>query len=473
MNLIQASNDRKLFKPFFRDPETWSAWRTFLKALFGLKLTVDEQGTYAKCTDRLKAPPDGFREAWLVCGRRGGKSFNLALIAVYLAAFKDWRPYLTAGERAHIVIVAADRKQAKVIFGYIRALLTETKMLAELVSRETSEEIELTNAVTIEVATCSFRTIRGRTIVAALLDEVAFWQSENSANPDFEVLAAIRPAMATVPGAMLLCASSPYARRGALWDAHQRHYGQDEAPVLVWRAPTLVMNPTVPQAFIDAEFEKDPASAAAEYNAEFRTDVERLLTHEAVTACVNSGVFEQPPERRHNYFGFIDASGGSGDSFAMAIAHKEGKTTILDLVRDRPPPFSPEAVIEEYSRIFKNYRITSIKGDKYAGQFPVELFRKNGINLEPAERTKSELYGDLVAVINSGAVDLLDNNKLTSQLVGLERRTRTGGRDLIDHPPGGHDDVANAAAGAIVLVDSAGGDPRFWRDLHYRPLGTA
>jgi phage terminase large subunit-like protein len=84
-----------------------------------------------------------------------------------------------------------------------------------MIESETQEGVSLTNNVTIEVATASFRSVRGFTLVAALLDELAFWQSEDSANPDTEVLAAIRPGMATIPNAMLLAASSPYARRGA------------------------------------------------------------------------------------------------------------------------------------------------------------------------------------------------------------------------------------------------------------------
>ena len=85
--------------------------------------------------------------------------------------------------------------------------------------------------------TASFRSTRGYAIIAGLLDELAFWPGDDSAEPDYEVLSALRPGMATIPGSMLLCASSPYARRGALFDAWRRHYGKDGNSVLVWRAP--------------------------------------------------------------------------------------------------------------------------------------------------------------------------------------------------------------------------------------------
>jgi hypothetical protein len=140
-------------------------------------------------------------------------------------------------------------------------------MLARMIERETSESFDLGNAVSIEVATASYRTTRGYTIAAALCDEIAFWPSEDAADPDYQVLDALRPGMATIPGGMLLAASSPYARRGALWDAHRKHFGKDGDPVLVWRAPTRIMNPTVLQSIIDQAMERDPASAAAEWMA--------------------------------------------------------------------------------------------------------------------------------------------------------------------------------------------------------------
>ena len=224
------------------------------------------------------------------------------MIAVYLACFGDYRRYLAPGERGTVIIVATNRSQARVIVRFIRALLSNVPMLKRMVERETSEAFDLTNSITIEVGTTSFKTVRGYTLVAALCDELAFWPTDDAAEPDYEVLAAIRPGMATIPGAMLLCASSPYARRGALWDAHRRHYGKDGDPVLVWQADTRLMNPTVPQSVIDEAMERDPASAAAEYGAQFRSDIESFVAREAVEACVDAGVHERAAHERYAVF---------------------------------------------------------------------------------------------------------------------------------------------------------------------------
>jgi phage terminase large subunit-like protein len=151
---------------------------------------------------------------------------------------------LAPGERGTLMVIAADRRQARVVFRYVEGLLDEVPMLAALVQSRTREAIHLTNRVTIEVHTASFRAVRGYTLIGAICDEVAYWRAEESANPDVEIINALRPGMATVPGALLLCIGSPYARRGALWEAYRTHYGRDGDPVLVWQADTRSMNTT-------------------------------------------------------------------------------------------------------------------------------------------------------------------------------------------------------------------------------------
>jgi hypothetical protein len=148
---------------------------------------------------------------------------------------------------------------------------------------------------------------------------------------------------------MLLCASSPYARRGALWDAYHRHYGKDGDPVVVWLAPTRTMNPTVPQSIIDDAMEADPASAAAEYLAQFRSDVESYIAREIVDAAVVPGRYELPPVSGTYYSAFCDPSGGSSDSMTMAIVHRDGQRAVLDALRERRPPFAPDSVVQEFA----------------------------------------------------------------------------------------------------------------------------
>jgi hypothetical protein len=267
MDIIRALHDSNVFARYFKG-ESWTCWFVFLAALFGLPLSPDQLLLFQKYTGRMTAPTSPLREAWLVVGRRGGKSFVLAVIAVFLACFRDWRPFLGPGEVGTIMLIAKDRAQARSIKRFISGLLRETPMLAPLIEDETAESIRLRNRIVIEIHTASYRSTRGYTIIAALLDEIAIWESdETAAEPDVEVINAIKPGMLTVPGSVLLCASSPHARRGALWEAFRKHYSQDGDPVLVWQAATRVMNATVPQADIDAHMAEDPARARAEWRA--------------------------------------------------------------------------------------------------------------------------------------------------------------------------------------------------------------
>jgi hypothetical protein len=462
-SIIDVTNDPALFGSWFKDRASWAAWFTFLRALFGLEL--DEAGLelFRQCTGRNEPSPSGYLEVSLIIGRRGGKSLILALIAAYLACFYNWAPYLTGGERATIMVIAADRRQAGVIFKYLKAFLS-IPPLAGMIARETADTIDLSNSVTIEIQTASFRTIRGRTVVAALADELAYWmQDDGSANPDTEIVAALKPAMATIPGAMLLKASSPYARRGVLWNDYRRHHGKDESTTLVWQAATRVMNPSVPQSFIDAAYEDDPQNAAAEYGAEFRSDIEAFISREAIDAVTIVGRHELPPMHFvDSYVAFVDPSGGSSDSMTLAIAHREGRA-ILDAVREVKPPFSPESVVMEFAMLLKMYGIKTVVGDRYAGEWPRERFSVHGITYECSEKPKSDLYRDLLPLINSGQVELLDHPKLAAQLCSLERRTARGGRDTIDHPPGAgassHDDVANCCAGVLVMCTAESKQP--------------
>jgi hypothetical protein len=455
MTLIDAMDDPNLFAPWFKNPKKWESWRAFIKSLFAIPLSAHEQSIFRDCTQRANTSSKPVRECWLAVGRRGGKSFVLALIAVFLACFSNYAQYLAPGERGTVMIIAADKKQARVIFRYVRGLLHNVPMLKTLIQRETAEAFDLSNFVTIEISTASFKRTRGYTLVAALCDEIAFWQvDEESAEPDRAVLDALRPGMATIPNSMLLCASSPYGKRGAMWDTYSRHYGKD-SDVLVWQAATRTMNPTVPQAFIDRAIEDDPASAASEYMAQFRNDLEAFVSRDVVQTAIIPSRYEIAPSAGTFYVGFADASGGSGgDSFTAGVVHIDRVTrrVVVDALREKLPPFSPENAITDLAAFFKSYRVSRITMDRWGGDFPSEQFRKHGISCEPSAKTKSDIYREFLPLLNSGRIELLDSSRLIKQLLGLERRIARGGRETIDHPPGGHDDIINAVAGASVLA---------------------
>jgi hypothetical protein len=286
----------------------------------GERLNDAERKLFKQLTQRDHEPGRRVEELIGVIGRRGGKSRAISVLATYIAGL-CLHPALVRGERGILLIIAPDQRQADIVLDYIEANFRKSALLNQLVEARTARALRLTNRCDIEVRASNFRTLRGPTYIAVIADECAFWPNDNSVNPDSEILAAVRPGLATTRGPLFII-SSPYARRGELWNLFQTHFGPYGDPlILVAQGTSRTLNPTLPQSVIDRAMERDAASAAAEYLAEFRRDIESFVSIEAVRACVSSGVFERAPQRGLSYAAFCDPSGGSADSMTLSSMH--------------------------------------------------------------------------------------------------------------------------------------------------------
>jgi hypothetical protein len=445
--------------PWFRPKSQWLPWRAFLCAVFGLPMTDVELAIFQQCTGRKTPPTKQAREVWSIVGRRGGKSRINALIGAWIACFRDYSDKQAPGQVFVLPIIAADKKQAAEVMNYLKGMFAAEPFKSLLASEPNTEDIKLKTGVTIMVRTGNFRTVRGPTYIGIIGDEIAFWRNEDSKNPDEEIINALRPGMATIPGSILMGLSSPYARRGVLWNEYEQHWGKENENTLVWQAETLLMHPGDPElaAFVAREYEKDPLKASAEYGAQFRRDVESYVSLEVIRACTAQGRTALPPIPGQQYFAFADPSGGTQDSMTVAIAHWAGVSVLIDAVGEWAPkedgPFSPEEACREAAALLTHYGVRVVQGDRYGGEWPRERFKAHGITYYTADRVKNDIYRDFLPLLNSRTVELLDNKKANAQLFALDRRTTQGGRDQISHPPGGHDDIINAIAGVAVLVD--------------------
>lgn len=513
------------------DLSTWVAWRTFLGAAFGCsidQLKLDqanpqienstgkspegksiasvtfppypgvnaqdvERGAaaldpaltplqiYQRCTGRETWPTRQFPEVSLIVGRRGGKSQITAFIGVFLAVCREYQ--LNLGTKPMVMILARDKAQARVIRDYMIAILKTPPLASFLKGEPTKQLIELTNGITIEVRAVSMGGVQGYTVVAALLDEVAYWATDDaSSKQDKEVLRAVRPTMLGVAGMsgldpeeiyepMIILLSSPYAKRGELYETYARAFGKDEEKgELVWNADTLSMrpgdsNPKIQQQLLDyirREYRKDPENARAVYGAFFRTDLETIITRHNLDAVIVPGrVMLQPQLDKFTYRAFVDMSGGSSDSAVLAIGHTETRKVngedkdieVVDRVVEVRAPFNPEEQVKKtFIPVLRSYGVMLVVGDAYAGMWPREAFMKNGVDYEVSEKFKSQIYLEAVAKINSRACELPDDERMIAQFTNLERRVGRSGRDSVDHPVGSHDDVANAVAGVITTA---------------------
>jgi hypothetical protein len=449
VSIRKALSDPKLLGGVLAG-ESWRAWHVLMIASMGETLTDEEREIFTKLTGRLHEPLQRIEEATFVIGRRGGKSRAMATLAAYIAGL--CKHPLVSGERGVLLCIAPDQKQSSIVLDYASAAFEQSP---QLIANRTSDTLELRNGTNIEVRAASFRRLRGPTYIGCICDEASFWFSDDlSANADVEIVNAVRPGLSTTGGPLII-ASSPYAKRGLVWNMHKQHYGPDGDPMLlVAQAATRDVNPSLPATVVARALERDHAAASAEYLAMFRADISGFVDYEVVQACVGDHV-EMAPLGQHQYSAFVDPSGGSADSFACAVGHRDGERIVIDATREVRPPFSPESVIGDFAILLKTYRVSRVIGDRYAGEFPREQFRKRDIDYECSESPKSDLFRDLLPLLNSGRVVLPKSDRLVNQLCGLERRVARSGKDSIDHAPGTHDDLANCVAGVAAALASA------------------
>jgi len=417
------------------------------------KLTKREQAFYEKVTGRVTIPKN-LREWWMQLGRGAGKSKYASAKTLYLATYRDWKKVFSAGERGVSMLLCPDRRQARIARNYIQGFLDASPQLKSVVENTTKEMIQFSTGANAEIHTASLKSVRGYPPINVHMDECAFIPSDEwAAHPDIEIAAALMPGLARVPGSLLMGSSTPYAKRGLLYQKNIKFYGTEDDAVLFIQGRTRWFNETIPQSTIDDALKEDEPRARSEWLAEFRDDVSSIFPIEGIQAVVNHSRPLEWPVDRFKYVGFLDAAGGSGtDSMSAAVAHRENEKVILDWVIEAVPPFSPAEVSRQFAEKFRQYAITTVQADKYAGSWPSETFQKHGVHVKPVTMSKSEIYLEALPLINSGLIELPDHKKLLFQLQSLERRVRSGGRDSIDHPQNihSHDDLANSACGALV-----------------------
>jgi hypothetical protein len=459
IGVVDAMSSPALFGPHFAGA-SWDTWRAVLKAAFAEPMSDGEIATFRAVAER-DPPRQRVSELDAIVGRGGGKDSIASLMASTVAVNFDPKGKLRPGEKAVVMCIAVDRTQAGIVYGYIRAYFEMIPALAAMVKSIDSESIELRSGVVIEVHTNSYRSVRGRSIICAIFDEVAFWRSEESATPDIEVHGAVAPGLARMPGSMLILISTAHKRSGLLYQRWKDHYGKDSDDTLVVKGTTMQFNSTFDAKIIARQLQEDPQLYAAEYNSQWRDDLSTFISRELLDAAVDRGVVVRPPVAGTNYFSFSDPSGGVHDSFTMAISHREkDDAVVLDMLYERKPPFNPSEIVEEIAALLKSYnRLSQVTGDKYAANWVVEAFAKTGIKYIQSERDRSAIYLDCLPLFTSGRARLIDSPRLVSQFASLERRTFSTGKDRVDHgrETSARDDACNSAAGALVLASSKSG----------------
>jgi hypothetical protein len=447
---------------FCKDPQLLGltlspAQETLLRATYGLPLDADQLELWRLCTGRATYSGRPFGEVTVVAGARSGKDSRIAgPVVCYEGVFGGHERRLAKGERGVIPLVAQDARATKVAFGYVRDYLMTSPALASMVAEGLANEVTLTNGVRIVCFPCTQGSLRSWSIPAAVMDEVAFFHFEGATNSDVEVQTSIRRGMVGFADTRLVKISTPYLKGGLLHEDFKRAFGQDDPDLLVWRAPTLLMNPSIRAARLERERRLDPLRFAREYEAEFAEDLEAFLAGAWVDTAVVPGRHALPPRADSWYAAAVDPMGGGQDTFTLSIVHLEAEGADLRIVQDLATGWSSrrtatvdlEGVVRECAALARQYGCEAVLGDHYAKQWVIQAFAREGIAYLPAP-PKAEAYLEMEPVFAQGRIDLLDHPTLVRELKLLERQARPGGKVRVDHPHGGHDDHANALALAI------------------------
>lgn len=274
------------------------------------------------------------------------------------------------------------------------------------------------------------------------------------------------PSLLTTKG-MLIGISSAYRRAGLLYTKHRDHFGVDTADVLVVKGSTEQFNRTVDDAALAAMRAADPTAARSEWDSEFRADLTGFLDDAVIDRAVdrNRPLELMPMPYPAYYKAFVDPSGGasSGDSYSIAICHREKDRYVVDIVRAKQGPFNPYELTKQYAELCRQYRITSVVGDNYAKEWTQQAWRDCNISYTLSDLTASQLYAEMEPLFTRGLVSLPDHPALLRELRLLERRPGNIAKEAIGHPRGVHDDLANAIAGALRLTSNYLGFDTSWR----------
>ncbi len=468
---------------FVKDPQLLGlslspAQETLQRTIYGLPLSEDHLSLYRACTGRQAPPAGPFGEATVIAGARSGKDSRVASpIVVYEAVFGGHERHLARGERGVIPLVAQDARAARIAFEYIKGYVTGSPLLAALVEDVLASEIVLTNGLSVSCFPCTLRSLRGWSIPVAVLDELGFYRLEGQVDSDVEIQASIRRGMIAFPTTRLIKISTPYMKSGVLFDDFKRGFGHDDPDLLVWRASSLLMNPSLRAERLDREQRLDPLRFAREYLGEFAEDIDVFLPSAWVEQAVVSGRHELPPDNRFRYVAAVDPSGGGADAFTLVVAHTEGSGTERRVVQDVMRGWSRrgsesldlEGVVREIADLVRRYYLTSVSGDRYSAGWVRTAFRAAGISYKDATvrapdgetkyLDKATAYLEIQPAFATQRIALLDHPQLIRELKLLESRPRVGGRTLVDHPSGAHDDYANALGLAAALCATRGGAP--------------
>lgn len=517
LNVSLYPVQRVIVKAIFGVPMDYKEGRVPVHDPFGEKLlytfTDSEYLEYVYNEGRCNVenwqdlPVEGFSEAAIFAGRRGGKSQVVSAIGGYalykLLNNKSPQEYfkLVPGSPIDFTFLAQDDEGSNRLYDKLREDINRGPFYgpymrspagASAMAFVTDADRDKRDASpTIHVASypCTTNAVRGPSSIFLALDEFAHFRSAKGSSSD-EVYDAATPATMQFVNpegkreALILSISSPMKKLGKMYDLHKLALERGVASgIFTLRTSTAEMNPRSDSQFLRREYEKSPMTWKAEYGGQFLESSETFVTEAQIIACTdkdrpNAAGFDIKAIGRQ-YFWAIDL-GMIHDGTALGIGHLEyvnpakGVELVFDYL-DRMmvgEKFEGPGVVnglgeQKYLRHsvlilddilnwfqYMNSILPCFKGatDQHGGQQLVQLLELKLIhnvdlvNLTPA--INSQMYLALKGLIESSRCRFPNVPKFSHELKNVEAEFTNKYQIRVQAPAekGSHDDMADVAA---------------------------
>lgn len=449
LNIIEFAND--VLKVSFKERP---AQEVILRALYGLPLNSEQLAIYKLLTGNVEEFEAGIEktEGIFDIGARGGKSFMTSIVALYEATRDKWKQYLTIGETGYAVIIATRQKQAEDIIQKACSRMLEDSDISWMMrTYPLKASLELTNGMTIASFPCNSTAARGLPIFLLIFDEIAWYRTEG-VKADYAIFNALNPRRAQFPGAKCLKITTPAGKQGLFWMEFDEGFKVPSR--LTVKGNTRLVNPMIPQEFIDKEYKRDPDNAAMEFGAEFAETVSGFFASciDQLKACFSEPVEDMPYRADYVYYSAIDQSGLAGrDKFGYAIAHKDGRFNriIVDCVREWETK-NADLILEDLRQLNGIYHCVEVTKDSYAGGWVTNALEKRGLTVNDSERLPV-VYTNLKTLVLAQRLVMPCHPSLMSSLLQTQAFYSKSNNLTIGHERTleGHGDLANAVARAI------------------------
>lgn len=401
----------------------------------------------------------------LVAGVRGGKSFFATCGAVHDVLEADVSR-LKPHEIARHAIVAPTVDNAAATFRILRGIVEGSPVLRRMLDGEPTEDTLMLRRpdgrlfeIVVVAAHRGGTTLRSRWLAGATLEETALFgiESSGAAVNAEELLRAAEGRL--LPRTQIRIVSSPMGRQGLLYEIHRQHFGKP-GRVLVVHAPTRALNPSFPQATIDAVRARDPDAAAREHDARWIDGDTTFLHTQGIDASVRLQPEVRPPDRRGSSYAAAMDAATRGNAWTLAVARQvpltDGRVEVSlarEWIGSKEKPLSPKATFAAIATALGPYGVTEIACDKWAFDANQDHARDAGLELvEVSTSEQNEAYAVLQTLASSSQLELPRTEHVASDLKMLRKvLTPTGFKIVLPKTPDGrHCDFAPSVALAVA-----------------------